>query len=213
MTSTPTTRRQIAQRTTAVTVERERTMPALADSPAAAVSAAAARFMSRPEIAATIFSGSNGYGACLPAKTEARLELWRQWPEIARCVKLADVLGRALAEPADAAEISEAVGGMIAAFPTGDRAAPAYRVSLAALLTEEATTRGWSAAAIVRGLLGVIKGSRFMPAPAEALAAVAEAHRELRHAAWAARKAAELGCELKWGLIDAGKIEDDGEDF
>lgn len=213
MTSTPTTRRQIAQRTTAVSVEHERTTPALADSSAAALSAAAARFMSRPEIAATIFRGSNGYSARLPARTEVRLDLWRQWPEMSRCVKLADCLGRALAEPANAAEIGEAVAGMIAAFPTGDRAPLAYTNSLAALLTEEAATRGWSEAAVVRGLLAVLRASRFMPAPAEAMAAVAEAHRELRHAAWAARKAAELAAELKWSLIDAGALEDDGEDF
>lgn len=213
MTSTPDAKRQIAQRTTAVSMDRERSAPALADSSAAALSAAAARFMSRPEIAATIFSGSNGYGARLPARTEARLDLWRQWPEMSRCVKLADCLGRALAEPADAAEIGEAVAGMIASFPTGDRASPAYRESLTALLAEEATMRCWSEAAIVRGLLAVLRASRFMPAPAEVLTAVAEAHRELRHAAWAARKAAELAAELRWGLIDAGALEDDEEDL
>lgn len=187
-------------------------VPALTDSRAASVALAAERFVARPEIADCLFSGSNGYGARLPAGTEARLRLWRQWPEVGRCLRLAEALDCEMQDTASPAAVAASVAAMIAAFPTGERSAPGYREAMTAILSDEADMQGWSAAAISRGLLSVVRRSRFLPALAEVIEAVAEAHRDLCFAAWAARQAAELGHELKWGLIDAGVIEDDEGD-
>jgi hypothetical protein len=208
-------KQQEDRRAGAVGAARANTVPALTDSRVASIVLAADRFMARSEIAATIFHGSNGGVARLPSDAATRLALWETWPDAQRCMRLAHELDRALADPADAEQVSEAVTAMIAAFPTGDRAACGYREAMASILTEEVVARGWSSAAVTRGLLTVARASRFLPAPVEVLDAVAEAHLTLRHAAWAARRAVELGYDLKWGLIDEGLtgFEDDGEAF
>lgn len=208
-------KQQEDRRAGAVGAPRANTVPALTDSRAASIALAADRFMARSEIAATIFHGSNGYVARLPSGAAERVALWETWPDAQRCLRLAQEIDRALADPADAEQVSEGVAGLIAAFPTGDRAASGYREALASIVTEETAARGWSSAAVTRGLLTVARTSRFLPAPVEVIDAVAEAHRALRHAAWAARQAVELGYNLKWGLIDEGVImfEDDGEAF
>jgi hypothetical protein len=208
-------KQQEDRRAGAVGAARTNTVPTLTDSRAASIVLAADRFMARSEIAATICHGSNGYVACLPSSASERLALWETWPDARRCLRLAHELDLALAVTADAEQVSEAVAGLIAAFPTGDRAAGGYREALAAILTEEVAARRWSAAAVTRGLLAVARTSRFLPAPVEVLGAVAEADQVLRRAAWATKRSVELGYELKWGLIDDGLIEfeDEGEAF
>lgn len=183
------------------------------DSRAAALSGAAERFLARPEIAETFSLGSNGYHAQLPASNAARLALWQSWPDADRCNALARGLETELSVPADAEHVADAIAGMLAAYPTGDRAAAGYREGLTSIVIEEAGLRGWSAAAVGRGCLDVLRSSRFQPSAAEVIEAVAEAHRELRFAAWAAQQAVELAFDLKWSLVDAGliEIEDDGE--
>lgn len=207
-------KKQVDQRAGAVCAARN-TVPTLSDSNAAQIAMAADRFMARSEIAATIRHGSNGFVARLPVSASERLALWETWPDAGRCLRLAQELDRALSVPADADQVSEAVAGLIAAFPTGERAASGYREAMAAILAEEAAARGWSAAVVTRGLLDIARTSRFLPALVEAIGAVAEADQVLRRAAWAAKRSVELGYELKWGLIDDGLIEfeDDGEAF
>lgn len=181
----------------------------------AAIAAAAGRFLALPQIAETIFTGTNGFHARLPGGTEAQLDLWHQWPDADRCRALASGLERAMAEPCDAEQASVAVRVLIASFPSGERHAANYSEALRFHLAEQAVEKGWSSAAVNRGLEKLVQESRFVPAVAEVLAAVAEAHREMRFAAWAAGKAVELSFDLKWNLIEAGIIEDEdhGEDF
>lgn len=182
-------------------------VPALPDSPEAALAFAARRFMARPEITDTIVCGSNGYAAHLPSSVEARLNLYAKWPGFTRCLRFAESLEKALAEPADVEHVTQAIVGLIAAFPAGDRAVPAYRETTISLLAEEAAVQGWSATAVTDGLLAVLRSSRFLPAPVEVLEAVRKANRELRHAARMARQSADVAYALQWGLYDEGAIE------
>lgn len=182
---------------------------------AAARSGAADRFMARPEIAETMRHGSNGFFSVLPSGNEARLALWRKWPDADRCAVLARGLEAELSQTADAEHVSDAIGGMLAAFPTGDRAAVGYREGLVSFLIEEAGLRGWSAVAVGRGCLAILRTSRFLPSAAEVIEAIAEAHGEIRFAAWSAGRAVELARDLELSLIEAGliEVEDDGEGF
>ena len=201
---------------TAAPAEQRATLPApLTDTRAAEIALAADRFLSRPEIAACIFTGSNGSVARLPGSLDRRRDLFDAWPDVARCLTFAAQIDRALAEPARAADVAAAVAATIRMFPTGDRAGLGYAEGIAAFVTEEAVSRGWSMAAVTGGLIAVTRASRFLPAVAEIVDAIAQAHRDLRHTAWATRQAAELGADLRWSLIDAGmiEIEDDGRDF
>lgn len=207
------------QRNTAPTVapvEPRAALPApLTDSRAAEIVLAAERFSSRPEIAECIFAGSNGAVARLPASLDRRLELVATWPDMNRCLTFAAQIDRALSEPARAEDVAAAVAATIRLFPTGDRAGLGFSEGVAAFVTEEAVSRGWSMAAVTGGLIALTRSCRFLPAVAEVIEAIAQARRDLRHTEWAARQAAELGEELRWSLIDAGmvEIEDDGEDF
>jgi hypothetical protein len=187
----------------------------LTDGPDAGLAAAAGRFLALPEIAKTIFSGSNGYSVQLPTGNEAQLALWSRWPDHERCLALARGLNEVMAVPCDQGQAVRAVRGLIAGFPTGERVPSEFRETLACVLAEQASEQGWSAAAVSRGLLAVIKTSRFLPAVSEVLDAIAEAHRELKFAAWASWRAIDVWVDLKWNLIEAGIIEDEdnGENF
>jgi len=201
---------------TAAPVEPRAALPApLTDTRAAEIVLAASRFTSRPEIAECIFAGSNGAVARLPASLDRRLDLLDAWPDARRCMTFAAQIDRALAEPARADEVAAAVAATLRMFPTGDRAGLGFSEGVAAFVTEECATRKWSMAALTGGLIALTRSCRFLPAVAEVIEAIAQAQRDLRHTAWAARQAAELGEELRWSLIDAGmvEIEDDGEDF
>lgn len=200
----------------AAPVEHRPALPApLTDTRAAEIALAADRFLSRPEIADCISNGSNGSVARLPGSLDRRRDLFETWPDTNRCLTFAAQIDRALSEPARAADVAAAVAATLRMFPTGERAGLGYAEGIAAFLTEEALSRGWSMAAVTGGLIAITRSSRFLPAVAEIVDAIAQAQRDLRHTAWAARQAAELGSELRWSLIDAGLIEikDDGEEF
>jgi len=206
MKSLTTTRRNTAP--TAAPVEPRAALPApLTDTRAAEIVLAAERFTSRPEIAECIFAGSNGAVARLPACLDRRLDLIATWPDTNRCLTFAAQIERALSCPARAEDVAAAVAATLRMFPTGDRAGLGFSEGIAAFVSEECATRGWSMAAVTGGLIAVIRSSRFLPAVAEIVDAIAQAHRDLRHTAWAARQAAELAHELRWSLEDAGLID------
>lgn len=85
----------------------------LTDSSAVAISGAVDRFLARPEICETMLCGSNGYSARLPSDLDARLALWRQWPDAARCAALARRLNTELTEAADGDQVAEIVAGRL----------------------------------------------------------------------------------------------------
>lgn len=183
------------------------TVPALSDTRPARLATAARRFLDRAEIKATMQTGTNGWHAQLPSTTSARLALYEAWPDGERCQSMAAHLRADLAEQADAEHVAVAVPALLAAFPTGERAAQGYKEALIAILVDEAAHRQWSAAAVAGGMLSIIRTGRFLPAAAELIAAVNDAQRELLVAAWAAEEAARLSLELRWSLEDAGLVD------
>lgn len=180
-----------AQRNTAPTAamaEQRAALPTpLTDTRAAEIVLAADRFLSRPEIADCISNGSNGAVARLPASLDRRLDLFEAWPDASRCLTFAAQIDRALAEPARAADVAAAVAATIRLFPNGDRAGLGYAEGVAAFVTEEATSRGWSMAAVTG------------EATAQARAAAADATE-------AAQERARIGSVIKVGA-NSGKAK------
>ena len=172
-----------------------------------ALGGAVDRFLARDDISATFYLGTNGPTASLPDSPVARLDLLKRLPAAAQCWKLETMIEEELARPIRPADIAATIRPLIAAWPNASKLAPEFHAALVAIVGEEAVTARWPRAAIVGGLVRLLKTATFVPSVAEVIEAIREEKSRLYGAALLAGKVAETICQIEDRLIASGHLD------
>ena len=174
--------------------------------------AAVDRFLGRDEIGQNFYFGTTGVVTSLPDRPEARLELLKRLPAPMQCWTLQTMIEDELASPVSPTEVVAMVRPILAAWPNAARLGPEYHAAMLALLAEEAVTSCWPRAALVGGLVRLLKSATFAPSIAEVFAAIRAEKTRLHEAALLAGQMAETAGQIEDRLIASGHLDPEEEE-